>query len=268
MVPMLLLTLPAFPAAEIPLFGQVTAKPFGLLVALGIVAGYFFMRARAKKMGLARGEIFDLALLCVAVGMLSAHFVDVLFYRPIKLDRILFDLVANWGGISSFGGFFGAVAASHWFARRKGRPWRLYADLLLQGLTLGWVFGRLGCAVVFDHPGVHSQFWLAMQYLDGPRHNLGFYEFLYTLGILLPASLLLHRFWPKAPLGSQTVLITLLYTPARFALDFLRANDVRHAGLTAAQWGCLAFFALALGFASRIRQAGQPHEDLQVAASA
>lgn len=264
---MLLLTLPAFHAAEIPFYGKLTLKPFGLLVALGIVAGFFLMRARAKKSGLAGSEILDLAMICVGFGMLSAHVVDVLFYRHLELARIPFELIADWSGISSFGGFFGALVASFWFARRKGRPWRFYADLLIQGLTLGWVFGRLACTIVFDHPGVQSHFWLAMQYADGPRHNLGFYEFLYTLLVLLPASLLLHRFRPKAPLGSQTAMIALLYAPLRFALDFLRINDVRHAGLTVAQWGSLAFFLLALGFAYRLRKAGQPNEELQLAAS-
>jgi phosphatidylglycerol:prolipoprotein diacylglycerol transferase len=41
----------------------------------------------------------------------------------------------------------------------------------------------------------------------------------------------------------------LIYAPARFALDFLRATDVatpdrRYVGLTPAQWACLATLAL------------------------
>jgi phosphatidylglycerol---prolipoprotein diacylglyceryl transferase len=42
----------------------------------------------------------------------------------------------------------------------------------------------------------------------------------------------------------------LMYCPVRFGLDFLRATDVarpdqRYAGMTPAQWACLATFALA-----------------------
>jgi phosphatidylglycerol---prolipoprotein diacylglyceryl transferase len=46
-------------------------------------------------------------------------------------------------------------------------------------------------------------------------------------------------------------LAAVLYAPARFLLDFLRATDVarpdqRYAALTPAQWACLATFALGI----------------------
>jgi len=49
------------------------------------------------------------------------------------------------------------------------------------GLAVGWVFGRLGCTTAHDHPGRHTGFLLAVRYPDGPRFDLGLYEFVFTL---------------------------------------------------------------------------------------
>jgi phosphatidylglycerol:prolipoprotein diacylglycerol transferase len=69
-------------------------------------------------------------------------------------------------------------------------------------------------------------------------HDLGWYEFLFTLGVICPAFLLLDR-KPRAA-GFFPLLFLSLYIPVRFVLDFLRIVDVRYAGLTPGQWAALA----------------------------
>ena len=49
------------------------------------------------------------------------------------------------------------------------------------------VFGRLGCTLVHDHVGSRSEFLLAIRFPDGARHDLGLYELLYTVAVLVPA---------------------------------------------------------------------------------
>ncbi|MBM3267737.1 MAG: prolipoprotein diacylglyceryl transferase [Candidatus Sericytochromatia bacterium] len=256
------------PQVEIHLMGGYSVRPFGLLVVLGLLFGYFLARARAREQGIDGHEFGPLVAWTVGTGLVSAHVIDVVFYHPEELARGPLYLLEFWTSLSSIGGLAGACVASLVFAWRSGRPWRQYADVLLQGWVLGWVFGRLGCTLAFDHPGAPTTAFLAFRYLDGQlRHNLGFYEFLYTLAIMLPATLLLHRARPQAPGGAQTVLAVLLYAPFRFLLDFLRATDVsgadpRYGGLTAAQWGFLAFFLLVVPFAAGLRAvgSGQPEE--------
>jgi phosphatidylglycerol:prolipoprotein diacylglycerol transferase len=58
----------------------------------------------------------------------------------------------------------------------------------------------------------------------------------------------------KQPLGLYVTLLTLLYAPVRFGLDFLRATDVpepdpRYFGLTPAQWGCMLVLLAGVGLA-------------------
>jgi len=103
----------------------------------------------------------------------------------------------------------------------------------------------MGCSLAHDHPGARSDFFLAVQYPGGARHDLGFYEFLFTLLVLFPVTRLLGR--KKLPEGFLLLLVSLLYAPVRFGFDFLRSHDFgnvdpRYAGLTAAQWLTIALF--------------------------
>jgi phosphatidylglycerol:prolipoprotein diacylglycerol transferase len=126
------------------------------------------------------------------------------------------------------------------------------ADIFVQGLTVGWIFGRLGCTVVHDHPGKLSDFFLAVNYPEGARHNLGLYEFLYTLLVLLPAILFVHRRVPYRP-GIYVAIVSLLYGAVRFPLEFLRLpeTDPRYGGLTFAQYSSLFLVGLGLWLLAR-----------------
>jgi len=131
------------------------------------------------------------------------------------------------------------------------------AEVLLQALVVGWMFGRLGCTLVHDHIGRLSEFPLAIQFPGGARHDLGFYELLYTVLVLLPAVLVLNR--RARPPGATIAWIALLYAPARFLGDLLRNTDLpgadqRYFGLTLAQYGCVALLFVGLAFVRRIRR--------------
>jgi phosphatidylglycerol:prolipoprotein diacylglycerol transferase len=94
---------------------------------------------------------------------------------------------------------------------------------------------------------VRSDFWLAVDFPGGARHDLGLYEaiVLFALAGLLYA--LRHRGLLK---GRLLPLLGVLYGVARFLLDFLRARpgdlpyaDGRQLGLTFAQWFALGLVA-------------------------
>ncbi len=148
---------------------------------------------------------------------------------------------------------------------------------------VAWVFGRMGCSSVHDHPGalaVKGAF-LAVEYprgfpadaspeyvakmFQGPRSSFGFIELLhgdlprYDLGLLemlftvCLASLLALTWHKKVRVGTYVVATAVTYGPVRFMMDYLRITDgvnadPRYGGLTPAQWCCLALtlFGLAM----------------------
>ncbi len=128
-----------------------------------------------------------------------------------------------------------------------------YADSVALGLAVGWIFGRTGCFTAHDHPGRHTDFFLAVRYPDGPRHDLGLDELLFTIVITIVLFLYARR--PRVP-GRVIGLFATMYAPVRFGLDFLRARDValpdeRYGGLTPAQWACMACLAVGVWLLTR-----------------
>jgi phosphatidylglycerol:prolipoprotein diacylglycerol transferase len=168
-------------------------------------------------------------------------------------------LIRVWDGLSSFGGFIGgALGAVLW--RLKQRVAILpYADLVASGLPLGWVFGRAGCAVVHDHPGLASDAWYAVAFPSGGRLDLGLIEMALTVPLAIAFLVMQRRAWPW---GFFLAVLCCAYAPVRFALDFLRIRenvpaldlyaDRRIASLTPAQWASIALFAFGVWLLRRV----------------
>jgi phosphatidylglycerol:prolipoprotein diacylglycerol transferase len=249
--------IPYFEITEIPLWGSRSLAAFGTLVATGIVVGAAWTYHRARVLGIPRDEISEALVWALCAGFLGSHLAAIAFDpRPLGAHGIGFYL-QFWNGMSSFGGFFGALLGLWIHFRRRRQTWLVQAEILLQGLVVGWIFGRLGCTLVHDHIGSLSGFPLAIQFPDGARHDLGLYEFLYTLLVLVPAIVLLNR-KPRAA-GATVWAMAWLYAPARFLGDFLRQTelpgaDPRYLGLTPAQYGCIALALIGAHFWRRMRR--------------
>ncbi len=226
-------------------------------VPAAIVSGYWLALRRAREAGV-NTKMFESSMEWgIAGGLLLSHMTEILLYQPQKLKAEgVLTLFKFWDGLSSYGGFFGgtAVLAAFYLITQR-RRWWVEADLLIQGMILAWVFGRFGCTVSGDHPGPRTTLPFAYPYPEGPRHNMGLYELVFTVVVLLPANLLLHR--KKPPTGSFVAMNCLLYGAGRFALDFLRATDLisgadpRYAGLTLGHYCSLAIFLFGLVVAIR-----------------
>jgi phosphatidylglycerol:prolipoprotein diacylglycerol transferase len=106
-----------------------------------------------------------------------------------------------------------------------------------------------------------SDAWLAVQYPDGARFDLGLYEMLLTIPLAVGFLILRRR--PR-PWGFYMGMMTVYYAPYRFALDFLRARDLqisdeRYLDLTPAQWACVFLFAYgAVTLFRAFESAGEP----------
>lgn len=241
------------PLALIPWFelpslslGPFTIQSFGVLSAIGILVAVSLASRAARQLHQEPQVILDFAVAGVLAGVVFGHLVHLFFYHPEELQNP-WRIFKFWEGLSSMGGLLGGiVAAVAWFRLKRVR-FHDYADALALGTAPGWGIARIGCFTVHDHPGVHTAFFLAVRFPDGPRHDLGLYEaiVLLALGALLWA---LHR--RDVLRGRLLAVLALLYGIARFFLDFLRASDVpyadaRHFGLTFAQYAGLALVAYA-----------------------
>jgi phosphatidylglycerol:prolipoprotein diacylglycerol transferase len=237
--------LPYFRQPELSI-GSFKIHAFGALVALAVLVGSEIVRRRALRARLEPLAAASMVSWIVLVGFAGAHLVDRLIYFPRATMADPMSLLRFWEGISSFGGFlFGGFGAWLFFrSQPEGFPHWKYVDAAAYAFPFSWLFGRTGCFLAYDHPGLPTDFFLGQRYSDGVvRHNLGLYEDLYTVPIAL-AFLVLGR-QPRFP-GFFLGLFIVLYGPFRFLADFLRKVDVRYFGLTPGQYGTIGLLALGL----------------------
>lgn len=244
------------PTYEIPIPGLDTGlplPPFGIMVALGVLAGSELAQWYGKRIGIERYLVADLVFHVIVSAFICAYFGNALLYEP----EIFWDVITHpskllemYLGLSSYGGFLGAVLGLLIWKFRTKQSALEVGGAVSFGFPLGWLLGRTGCFLVHDHPGRETDFFLAVDnYKFGyppyvPRHDLGLYEVFWS------AAAMALFFWlartERKP-GFFLALLPVIYAPIRFALDFLRADpleggDARYAGLTPAQYGSIAAF--------------------------
>jgi phosphatidylglycerol:prolipoprotein diacylglycerol transferase len=246
-------------------------KPFGTLVAFGVYLGSVVAMRHGRERGIPDKKLSEFIFFVIGLGFVGGHVLDAIFYHPDTVAKRPLYLFMLWDGLSSYGGFTGsALAAVYWRWRRKERVLPM-VEVINSAFPLAWVFGRMGCATVHDHPGHASNAWLAVQWkatappylppgFDG-RFDLGLIEMVLAIP-LAAAFLILWRRKPVRPLGFYTGWMCAAYAPVRFFLDFLRepdatGGDVRYGGLTPAQWACFGLLAIGLYF---VRSGGRGGE--------
>ncbi|MEZ4442568.1 MAG: prolipoprotein diacylglyceryl transferase [Polyangiaceae bacterium] len=254
-------------------------KPFGTLVALGVYVGSAITMARARERRLDTKLMSDFIFWVVAFGFVLSHVLDAIAYHPQRVMSDPLYLLKVWEGLSSYGGFIGAVVGAVAWRMIRGHKILEYIDITVSAFPVAWIFGRAGCAVVHDHPGALSNAWFAVQYpartlQEGyaGRYDLGLIEMVLTIPLAL-ACVWLWRRKPERPVGFYIGVTLTAYGPVRFFLDYLRvkpedmvfggAVDPRYAGLTPAQWAC--FLALGVGLFFLKQTWGKPYERTAVA---
>ena len=241
---------------SLTIYGPIKIHPFGVLVAIALIAGYHLAIARAARVGLSTKTFADMAIWAVVVGFVVSHFFWALFYNFSQVRENPLILLMIWKGISSFGGFFGGALGAWLFLKWKGVDPLPYMETTLFGFVPAWAIARTGCTVAFDHPGRTTSFFLGMADRAGVvRHNLGFYEMLWTLVIVV----VLYSLKDQRPFrGFHFVLVFLLYAPVRIFLDSLRVGDQTYWGYTPGQYFSvlllfLGIFMLVRGLRERKR---------------
>ena len=232
---------------------EVAVYPFQVMMLIGVLVSLVmaFLFARENQRSLR--STLDFAVHALVFAFPISLLFNGLFYQPETLRNLVEDPSTFSGirlGWSMYGGVLGGfLGAAVWKWRRGGSILEI-GDSLAFGGPFGWFIARLGCFAVHDHPGRISDSFLAVaDFRVGappwpPRHDLGFYDAIVLLLISL-VFLFLSR-TPRSP-GFYFGALGLLYAPARFLLDFLRApyaegGDVRYAGLTPSQYVSIGFF--------------------------
>jgi phosphatidylglycerol---prolipoprotein diacylglyceryl transferase len=267
-----------------PIIGKLELQPFGILVAIGILLGTRVAEWRAEKTGVPPQLASDFLMYTMLFGFPTAYLLNKPVYDwPEFVEMVqqpsLF--LQRYMGLSSFLGFLGGVVGAFYFRHKRGASIMVMGDIFCFAFPFAWFFGRMGCFTVHDHPGVVTDFFLAVDNynLQGqPRHDLGLYEVIWS-AVTVAVSLWLTKF--KLPRGFFMAFIPIFYAPVRFGLDYLRevplhGGDVRYYGFTPGQYGAVAMLLagvlvavrIARGPAATVYVDGRPDPTLEPAAPA
>jgi phosphatidylglycerol---prolipoprotein diacylglyceryl transferase len=127
--------------------GSLTIHSYGVMVALGFLAGLWTASRRALREGVTAEKIIDLGPWLIIGAILGARTLYVVSYwQESFAGRPIMDVFKVWnGGLVYYGGLVGASLASMVYVRLKGlRLWTI-ADIIAPSIALGSVFGRIGC---------------------------------------------------------------------------------------------------------------------------
>ena len=223
--------------------GSFFLPTYGVLVALGFLAGLAITVRLARRSGLDAERVTNLAVYCALGGLLGAKLLMIAFDWP---DIQVF----SWSTLQAAGVFQGglilAFATAFLYIRHTGLPWRQTLDAFAPGIAIGHAIGRIGCfaagccwgtecdrpwAVTFRNPQAHD---LTGVPLGVPLHPSQLYEML-SEGALF--AFLYWRFGRAHTPGRIMGLYLVLSSVARFGIEFTRFHEQGlHYGLSITQW--------------------------------
>lgn len=130
---------------ELLTIGPFTIYGYGLMIAIGIVAGCLTAEYRARKQGLDSEQIFPMILWCLVGGFLCAKLLFwITEWKSIAQDPgFMMETLSS--GFVVFGGIIGGILTGFLYCRIKGLIFFKYADVILPSVALAQGFGRIGC---------------------------------------------------------------------------------------------------------------------------
>jgi phosphatidylglycerol:prolipoprotein diacylglycerol transferase len=232
--------------------GNFYLPTYGVLVALGFLAGLTVTTRLGRRTGLRPELVTNLAVYVALAGMLGAKIAMILFdwqQYAAAPGRIFSMETLQAAGVFQ-GGLILALITAYFYMKKQGLPMLATSDAFAPGVAIGHSIGRLGCfaagccwgketnlpwAVRFHDPAAWN---LTGVPLEIPLHPAQLYES--ATEILLFAFLMWRFKKPHAP-GRIIGLYLVLSSIIRFAIEFVRFHQQPLTlGLSLTQWIAIA----------------------------
>lgn len=122
---------------------------YGIILAIGLLAGLVLCMKQAKRYGLTEDNVLDMVLWAVPSCIIGARLYYVIFYLDLyrNADGSLNwgEMVAVWdGGLAIYGAVIAGAIVAFFYTRHKKIKMGAMTDLAVMGLLLGQCIGRWG----------------------------------------------------------------------------------------------------------------------------
>ena len=257
------------PGKSFTVFGIEIAY-YGVIIALGMLAGALVAYREAKKTGQKVDDYIDFTLYTLIAAIIGARIYYVIFEwdyysaHPIEI----FNLRA--GGLAIYGGVLASVLTLFIFTKVKKLKFWLMADTAVQGLIIGQIIGRWGNFFNREAFGGYTDSLFAMQLpvaeakgitqeliehlvtVDGVSYVQVHPTFLYegTWNLLLFIGICLYKRHKKFD-GEVFAIYLMGYGVGRFIIEGLRTDQLvikALGGIAASQVLSIILIVLAAAF--------------------
>ncbi|MDU9349091.1 MULTISPECIES: prolipoprotein diacylglyceryl transferase [Staphylococcus] len=218
--------------------GPISVHWYGIIIAVGILLGYFIAQESVKRIGFDKDILIDIIFWSAIFGFIAARIYFVIFQWPYYAQHPVEIPMIWYGGIAIHGGLIGGFITGIFVCKQKNiNPFQI-GDVIAPSLILGQGIGRWGNFMNHEaHGGPVSKsflenihipdFIIDNMYIDGQYYQPTFlYESIWDiLGFVILISLRKHL-----RIGDTFALYLIWYSIGRFFVEGLRTDSLMLTG--------------------------------------
>ncbi|MCR0878813.1 prolipoprotein diacylglyceryl transferase [Staphylococcus aureus] len=214
--------------------GPLSVRWYGIIIAVGILLGYFVAQRALVKAGLHKDTLVDIIFYSALFGFIAARIYFVIFQWPYYVENPS-EIIKIWhGGIAIHGGLIGGFIAGVIVCKVKNlNPFQI-GDIVAPSIILAQGIGRWGNFMNHEaHGGPVSRafleklhlpnFIIENMYINGQYYHPTFlYESIWDVaGFIILVNIHKHL-----KLGETFFLYLTWYSIGRFFIEGLRTDSL------------------------------------------
>lgn len=214
--------------------GPLSVRWYGIIIAVGILLGYFVAQRALVKAGLHKDTLVDIIFYSALFGFIAARIYFVIFQWPYYVENPS-EIIKIWhGGIAIHGGLIGGFIAGVIVCKVKNlNPFQI-GDIVAPSIILAQGIGRWGNFMNHEaHGGPVSRAFLEQlhlpnfiienMYINGQYYHPTFlYESIWDVaGFIILVNIREHL-----KLGETFFLYLTWYSIGRFFIEGLRTDSL------------------------------------------
>lgn len=248
---------------------------YGILIAIGIVAGVSVAVWQAKKRGYTSELIFDFMILALPLSIVGARIYYVAFEWDYYFQHPE-EIIAIWnGGIAIYGAIIGGVCAALIVSKWRKFPLGRLLDITAPGLIVGQAIGRWGNFVnqeafgnivtdpnlqFFPYAVYIKERWTGTEMVANSWVQATFfYESMWDIGVFL---LLLWYAKRAKHDGNVFAMYLIGYGLGRFWIEGIRVSTLQlWPGMPVSQFLSIVLMAVGVVYIVVMRKRNKPNRE-------
>jgi phosphatidylglycerol---prolipoprotein diacylglyceryl transferase len=218
---------------DLPVFGSVALRWYGLLFASGFVLGQIILTRMYRAEKIAEKWVDVITLYMIVGTVVGARLGHCLFYEPEVYLKDPIRILKVWeGGLASHGATIGILLALYLYSRKFRFDYLWVLDRIVIVVALGGALIRLGNLMNSEIVGKATDvpwafiFVRNQEFAQVPRHPAQLYEAISSFVIFLALLWLWRQRKELTPRGRIFGLFVVVLFSLRFLYEFLKEPQV------------------------------------------